>query len=172
MTRAECREALAQADVGRLACARDNQPYIVPITFAVDGDHLYSFSIAGRKIDWMRDNPRVCLEVDNVKSWQEWTTVIALGQYEELPDTPDWQDERRHAHSLLQQRAMWWQPASVDISDHAGEVFLPVFFRIVLDDLTGRRGSAGPEETHPAATLRGARRGWLWQLFRPGESKY
>jgi nitroimidazol reductase NimA-like FMN-containing flavoprotein (pyridoxamine 5'-phosphate oxidase superfamily) len=172
MTRKECREALAQTRFGRLACARDNQPYIIPIFFAVDDDHLYSFSIAGRKIDWMRDNPRVCLEVDDVKSWQDWTSVVALGLYEEIPDTPDWQAERRHAHSLLQQRAMWWQPASVDILDHAGEVFLPIFFRIVLDDLTGRRGLAAPEETLPAASHEGARGGWWWQLFRPAEPRH
>ncbi len=171
MTREECREALAQTGFGRLACARDNQPYIVPINFAVDDDYLYCFSIGGRKIDWMRDNPRVCLEVDSVKSWQDWTSVVALGRYEELPDTPDWQAERRHAHSLLQQRAMWWQPASVDTLDHAGEVFLPVFFRIVLDDLTGRRGLVGSDEKRAAAAHERARGQWFWQLFRPAEAK-
>lgn len=166
MTRAECREALAQTGLGRLACAHDNQPYIVPIFFVLDEDYLYSFSLPGRKIDWMRSNPRVCLEVDSVQSWQDWTTIVALGQYEELPDEPDWQAERRHAHGLLQRRAMWWQPASVDISDHAGEAISPVFFRMTLDDLTGRRGSAGSGEVRPASTHGGAR-GWLGQLFRP-----
>jgi uncharacterized protein len=172
MTREECRQALVQTGFGRLACARDNQPYIVPIFFAVEEDYLYSFSIAGRKIDWMRDNPRVCLEVDSVKSWQDWTSVVALGKYEELPDTPEWQDERRHAHRLLQQRAMWWQPASVEIPAHAGAVFLPVFFRVVVGELTGRRSLTDSDEARRAATHEGARGGWWSQLFRPAESKH
>ena len=57
MSVAECRGALEQARFGRLACARDNQPYVVPFYFASDGDYLYAFSKLGRKIEWMRDNP-------------------------------------------------------------------------------------------------------------------
>jgi uncharacterized protein len=171
MTVEECREALDKADLGRLACTRDNQPYIVPIFFVMDEDYLYSFSIAGRKIDWMRENPRVCVEIDSVKSWSDWTSVIAFGRYEELPDTPDWQAERRRAHHLLQRRAMWWQPASVDIPDHAGEVFLPVFFRIILESPSGHRGMSGPDETRLAAHER-ARAGWWKRLLPPAELKH
>ena len=48
----ECRAALGRVNFGRLACARDNQPYIVPIYFAYDGHHVYGFSTPGQKIDW------------------------------------------------------------------------------------------------------------------------
>ena len=171
MTAKECRDALIETRFGRLACARDNQPYIVPIFFVMDGEFLYSFSVAGRKIDWMRENPRVCVEVDSVKSWNDWTSVVAFGRYEELPDTPGWQAERRRAHHLLEQRAMWWQPASVEIPDHAGEVFLPVFFRIILECPSGHRGLASPDGTRLAAHER-ARAGWWRQLFRPAEVKH
>ena len=34
MTTEECADALGSADFGRLACARDNQPYVVPFNFA------------------------------------------------------------------------------------------------------------------------------------------
>jgi uncharacterized protein len=171
MTLEECREALAKTGFGRLACAHENQPYVVPIFFAVEGDCVYAFSGSGRKVEWMRENPRVCLEIDSVKSWKDWTSVVALGRYEELPDTPDWQAERRLAHGLLQQRAMWWQPASVDILEHAGEVFSPVFFRIILERVSGHRGLSPSEEERAAATDERARGGWLRQLFRPTESK-
>jgi len=63
MTEAECRQALKQANVGRIGCARDEQPYVVPIYFAYDDDHnhLYAISTIGQKIDWMRANPLVCI---------------------------------------------------------------------------------------------------------------
>ena len=38
------------AAVGRLACPRDNQPYVIPIYFALHGDYLYSFTTLGQKI--------------------------------------------------------------------------------------------------------------------------
>ena len=37
MTEGECRDMLNRLSFGRLACARDNQPYVVPISFAYDG---------------------------------------------------------------------------------------------------------------------------------------
>lgn len=171
MTAKECREALVETGFGRLACARDDQPYIVPIFFVMDEDYLYSFSIAGRKIEWMRENPRVCVEVDSVKHWNDWTSVVAFGRYEELPDTPDWQAERRRALHLLEQRALWWQPASVDVTDHAGEVFLPIFFRIILERPSGHRGLPAPDEKRLAAHERG-RAAWWKQLFRRAEAQH
>ena len=35
MPEKECSEVLEQARLGRLACARDNQPYIIPISVVV-----------------------------------------------------------------------------------------------------------------------------------------
>ena len=165
MTRRECREELAPG-FGRLACVRDTQPYVVPIFFVLDDEYLYSFSTPGRKIEWMRSNHRVCLEIDRVKSWEDWTSVVALGRFEELLDTPDGGLERRHAHSLLQQRALWWQPA-VNLGAHSGQPLQPVFFRIILENLTGRRGTAGSAEALPAVPREGPRRRWFWQLFKP-----
>ena len=75
-----------QLTVGRLGCARDNQPYIVPISFYFDpaGRCLYSFATAGQKIDWMRSNPRVCLEVDEIGDEFHWNSVLVIGRFEEL----------------------------------------------------------------------------------------
>lgn len=50
MTSQDCTDLLARAGFGRLACARDNQPYIVPIYFGYQPDHLYGFSTSGQKI--------------------------------------------------------------------------------------------------------------------------
>jgi nitroimidazol reductase NimA-like FMN-containing flavoprotein (pyridoxamine 5'-phosphate oxidase superfamily) len=138
----ECRKVLSQSTFGRLSCARENQPYTVPVHFAVDDGDVYLFSMPGRKIDWMRENPRVCLELDSIDRDNQWTSVIALGRYEELPDTPDFQDERLRALNVLQKRAMWWEPASVA---PAGRPFRsgasPVVYRILIESLTGRQGA-------------------------------
>src|SRR5450631_3569067 len=87
MTRQASIDLLARRRLGRLACAHDGQPYITPLAFEYDENYLYSFSTLGQKITWMRANPRVCIEAEELASPQDWATVIVLGRYEELPDT-------------------------------------------------------------------------------------
>jgi nitroimidazol reductase NimA-like FMN-containing flavoprotein (pyridoxamine 5'-phosphate oxidase superfamily) len=89
MSRQECRDLLARLSFGRLACAHANQPYIVPIYFAYEPDRLRAFAATGQKVEWMRLNPLVCLEADEVRSHVEWSNVVVRGRYEELPDTPE-----------------------------------------------------------------------------------
>ena len=52
---------LGRVSVGRLACSLNNQPYIVPVAFAYEPGFFYIFSTEGKKIEWMRQNPNVCL---------------------------------------------------------------------------------------------------------------
>jgi nitroimidazol reductase NimA-like FMN-containing flavoprotein (pyridoxamine 5'-phosphate oxidase superfamily) len=85
MSRRECDELLARLGFGRLACARDKQPYIVPIYFVSDPSHLYGFSTMGQKIEWMRLNSLVCVEADEVRSHSERASVVVRGRYEEIP---------------------------------------------------------------------------------------
>jgi uncharacterized protein len=140
LTLAQCREVLARASHGRLGCARLNQPYVVPFFFQFDpaGDSVYSFSPIGQKIDWMRDNPMVCVEVDEVTDQFNWTSVVAFGRYEELRDSPQDDGARRRAHALFQERAVWWLPALGKL-DSGGEPHASVVYRIVIHKLTGRR---------------------------------
>lgn len=146
LTIEECHLALAQACFGRLACARDNQPYVIPIYFAVDEGYVYTFSLGGQKVEWMRDNSRVCLQIDNVNGASDWTSVVVLGRYEELPDTPEWRSARERAHELLRRRPMWWEPAAVSIA-HGGTSadLAPIYFRISMEHVTGRQGAPSPE---------------------------
>ena len=81
LTDAECRRVFSRARYGRLACVSGEQPYIVPVTLFLDSDEgfVYGFSTLGQKIRWMRANPRVCIEVEEIVSRTEWTTVLAFG---------------------------------------------------------------------------------------------
>lgn len=44
MSREQCLDMLSRQGFGRLACAHHNRPYIVPIYFAYEPDHLYGFT--------------------------------------------------------------------------------------------------------------------------------
>src|SRR5215475_959812 len=107
----ECRDLLARLGAGRLGCARNNQPYVVPIYFAYEGDCLYGFSTFGQKIEWMRENPLVCVEADEVFAHNNWKSVIVLGRFEDLSALPESDIRRRTAQAALENRCMWWQTA-------------------------------------------------------------
>jgi nitroimidazol reductase NimA-like FMN-containing flavoprotein (pyridoxamine 5'-phosphate oxidase superfamily) len=136
----ECRLVLSRTHLGRLACARFNQPYIVPFSFAFsrEEDCLYSFATHGQKIDWMRENPRVCVEVDDIGDERHWTTVVIFGRYHEIDRAEPSSPARQSALELFQQRSEWWLPA-IGKREGAPEHAEPIFFWISVDTISGRR---------------------------------
>ena len=174
MSREESLPVLARVRFARLACAKENQPYIVPVTLAyfepLPGEAcLYGFTTRGQKLEWMRANPLVCVEVDEVKANDQWVSVIAFGRFEELPETPGSDDarlraqeslreaaeapretpegegERFRAYRLLSTRAMWWEPGSsawVARADRdPAEPYIPIYYKIRIDRLTGHEST-------------------------------
>jgi nitroimidazol reductase NimA-like FMN-containing flavoprotein (pyridoxamine 5'-phosphate oxidase superfamily) len=137
---AECRAAFTRATHGRLACARDDQPYVVPFFFALDAprDRLYSISALGQKITWMRANPRVCVEVDEFTDRFTWTTVLAFGRYRELGDLIADADDRQRAQALLQQREQWWLPGLGKVAS-GREPDIAIVYCIEIEHWSGRR---------------------------------
>jgi nitroimidazol reductase NimA-like FMN-containing flavoprotein (pyridoxamine 5'-phosphate oxidase superfamily) len=144
LTPVQCDEVLGRASVGRLACARNDQPYIVPIFlyFDISDNSLYSFSTLGQKIDWMRDNPKVCVAVDEISERFHWTTVIVFGHYEEIRDSAREADVRRRAYELFQKRPEWWLPGTGKLTT-GEEHHTPVIFRIQVHKASGRRAARG-----------------------------
>jgi uncharacterized protein len=84
LTPREVEEMLHAEVVARVGCYGAGRPYVVPITYAYDGESIVSHSRDGLKIRTMRDNPLVCVEVDRVDDMSNWQSVIAWGRYEEL----------------------------------------------------------------------------------------
>lgn len=139
MTPKECRDFLSRASVGRLGCALENQPYVVPIHFAWEDPYVYVFSTFGQKVKWMRVNPKVCVQVDEAQSESAWTSVVVTGLYEELEE-PQHTSERRHATSLLAKRYHWWLNALGERQMKAGDGAVePILFRIHTQSISGLR---------------------------------
>jgi uncharacterized protein len=140
----ECDELLARVGFGRLACARNNQPYIVPIYFAHQPRQLYGFATFGQKIEWMRSNSLVCVQVDEVLGPDDWASVISQGRYEELPDTTEYNQARKWAQSLLERRSSWWQAGyAASQVRRQPDARVPIFYRIHVQEMTGLRASPG-----------------------------
>lgn len=82
----EIDKVLQQNLIGRIGCALDGRAYIVPITYAYDGESIFAHTTEGLKIEMMRKNPKVCFEVDNTEDLSNWKSVIAWGEFEELKE--------------------------------------------------------------------------------------
>src|SRR6185295_10092915 len=80
----EARKVLQSARVARLGCIVNGEPYIVPINYNFEDDSLYSHSLPGTKINGLRENPRACVQVDEIETDLHWRSAIAFGKFEEI----------------------------------------------------------------------------------------
>ncbi len=112
---------------------------MVPVYFVYEGEWIYVFSTFGKKIEWMRANPKVCVEIEEKVGESEWISVLVNGLYEELAE-PQFTQERAHARQLLAKKHHWWLNAMAErrVGSEDQQVE-PLFFRIHVDSATGLR---------------------------------
>lgn len=126
------RQLLRQHHFGRLACVVNGDPYIVPINYKFEDDSIYCHSLPGMKIEGLRSNPRACVQVDDIKSSLFWTSVLAVGNYEEVIDAK----ERDLIRSGILKEFPMLTPveSAVTGSEDLSEI---IVFRIRVDRITG-----------------------------------
>jgi nitroimidazol reductase NimA-like FMN-containing flavoprotein (pyridoxamine 5'-phosphate oxidase superfamily) len=117
--------------------------YVVPINYVYDGRYIIAHSLVGMKIEMMRRNPNVCFEVDEVKDFTNWKSVIAWGEYQELVA----ERERYAAMKLFVDRMLRMKISETAIPPELSEQRVhprspgnirPVIYRILLSEKTGR----------------------------------
>ncbi|NOT50208.1 MAG: pyridoxamine 5'-phosphate oxidase family protein [Chitinophagaceae bacterium] len=136
-------EVLLSNVLGRIGCNDGWKNYVVPINYVYDGQHIIGHSVAGMKIRMMRKNPEVCFEVEEVKSFSGWKTVILWGEYEEIKD----EKEKLAAMKFFVDRMMRMKISETAVPPEisADRVhprspgnIKPVIYRIVIKERTGR----------------------------------
>lgn len=138
---AEIERLLERQVVGRVGCSKDGKTYVVPISYAYDGEYVYCHTHDGMKIDYMRHNPNVCFEVDHLHNMANWQSAITWGTFEELTDP----EQRTKALQKLHQRILPFV-ASETVQLSPDWPFPPeelnkipgITFRIRLTEKTGR----------------------------------
>jgi nitroimidazol reductase NimA-like FMN-containing flavoprotein (pyridoxamine 5'-phosphate oxidase superfamily) len=130
--RDEIDEFLRGQRIARLGCNAGGVTYVVPLIYAYEDGAVVAVTTAGRKTAMLRENPRVCVEVDeyDADGKGSWRSVIAYGTYEELSGAAI-----EPALALLRER----------FARAAGRTAQPralgpgvVVLRIRLDQLSGR----------------------------------
>jgi len=132
LSRGEIDAFLRDQRIARLGCHADGVTYVVPLIYAYEDGAVVAVTTEGRKTAMLRENPAVCVEVDeyDADGKGSWRSVIAHGRYEELAG-----DAIEPALGLLRER----------FARTAGRAAEPrplgpgvVVLRIALDELSGR----------------------------------
>ena len=133
----EIERVLRAEVVGRIGCRAGDRTYVVPVCYAYQDGAIYAHSAYGQKIEMMRQNPRVCFEVDHVEDLVNWNSAICWGTYEELHGA-----EAEHALRLLRERLSMDLPRILEHGELAAEAAAgdgePVVYRIHLTETSGR----------------------------------
>jgi nitroimidazol reductase NimA-like FMN-containing flavoprotein (pyridoxamine 5'-phosphate oxidase superfamily) len=130
--------------LARIGCHAGGQIYIVPIAYAPENEEgpvtsVLVHSFEGQKVRMMRENPHVCLEVDEIAGPSSWRTVVIDGEFEELRGS----EVRQRALSKLARHLLPPEAASRmargdDPFRPPGEEAPVVLYRIRIHDASGR----------------------------------
>ena len=142
ISRSEIDAIIKKSEVCRLAFAKGDIPYIVPVSFGYDGKSIFIHTAkTGRKIDFITENNLVCFEFDaDVKTIEDetiackWTSayksVIGYGRIVELTTF----DEQENAINqiMLQYSGKEW---------HFNEQMLKSvkLWKIRIDEISGKQ---------------------------------
>ena len=121
---------LREGNLGRLGCIAAGWPYVVPVNYFFDGKAIYIHSAPGKKIDALRANPRVCLQVDEIKDSYHWRSVIAYGTFEEVSN----EETRENVLTKLYSRLPHMTPVESRLVEGSMGT---IVFRINVEEVTG-----------------------------------
>jgi nitroimidazol reductase NimA-like FMN-containing flavoprotein (pyridoxamine 5'-phosphate oxidase superfamily) len=101
----------------------------------------------------MRENPLICVEADEIRAHDDWTTVIVFGRYVEIPNTPDNRKGWEYARSLVRKRSQWWQSGyTITQLRRQPKPPVPLFYCILIENLSGVRASPDISESSKPRT--------------------
>lgn len=143
LTTEQMQDVLKENVLGRIGCTDGTKTYVVPVNYVYDGISLIFHSLPGMKIDMMRKNPQVCFEVDEMKNFTNWKSVIVWAQYQELTE----ERERLAAMKLFVDRMLRLKISETAVPPELSAERIhprspgnikPVIYRLIIHEMTGR----------------------------------
>ena len=143
LDRQSCLDLLSHTHLGRLACWKGTRRAWCRL-FRLRRQLCLQLFDDRKEIEWMRANPLVCVEADEVVGPQKWTSVIVFGSTRSCPihlsgrkSAPPLSvcsDAGRCGGNRPTQKGHPGRSASLE----------PLFYRIHIDEITGRRATREP----------------------------
>jgi len=130
--------------VGHLAFIAEGKPFTVPITYFFDpsSNSIISYSGNGYKIDAMRKNSTVSLQVDQIQSGHNWESALAHGTFEELKGSDAKQKLHQFAEGVKSIIYSKERKEVEFINEFSGKQYSgknSIVYRIKILEITGKR---------------------------------
>jgi nitroimidazol reductase NimA-like FMN-containing flavoprotein (pyridoxamine 5'-phosphate oxidase superfamily) len=144
ITKEESLALLRSNYIGNLAYIYNNQPYIVPMTYYFDEDinAIICYTAEGHKIKAMRKYNVVSFEVSDIKSVDNWISVLVEGTFEELSGSNS--KLKLHMFSMgIKNIINEKEQRKVDsISEFSSKIYksdLPIAFLVKINHINGKK---------------------------------
>ena len=135
LSQEETKKLLSEQFIGRLGCVlADGEPYVVPINYLFKNGFIFIHSLLGLKVEALRANPKACIQVDDIKSFFEWRSAIAFGEFEEIRDATEREEFRRGMLDRFQKLT----PVETVVKHAENTIAEMVLFRIRIKRVRGR----------------------------------
>jgi nitroimidazol reductase NimA-like FMN-containing flavoprotein (pyridoxamine 5'-phosphate oxidase superfamily) len=129
-------ELIKSKNFGHLGCHDHAEVYVVPISYVLDAGKIYSHSRPGKKLEMMKKNREVCLQVEDINSFSSWTSAIAWGEFEELKGGAA-STAMRLLIKVMAERDQTEYASSLEL-DLAAQLERSVIYQIDIKKITGQ----------------------------------
>lgn len=79
LTAEQCRAILEEGRIAHIACLWQGEPYVTPMSYVVIGDTVYFRTRPGRRVEALKIDPKVCVEVSILRSDIDWDSIVFWG---------------------------------------------------------------------------------------------
>lgn len=140
----EMEEMLLSNYIGHLGFISQGRPYVMPITYHFDKVHnaIISYSGEGLKLNALRKNNAVSMEVEEIATVGNWKSVLVHGTFEEIHGS----DAKLQLHHFAEgvksiiTKKEGNRPNSIkEFSARIATDKIPVVFRIKVLEMTGKQ---------------------------------
>ena len=143
---------LERMPVGRLAVTTEEGPYIVAVNYLFFTGSIYFHSgMAGRKMDALRADPRVCFMVDEIGPqvlWEQgcgisqiYKSVVCFGKVEFV-------EKLGEKRAILEKMVQKYVPSPYSVSPMKDEnIKKTAVVRIIIDSMSGKENALSPAHT-------------------------
>lgn len=143
LTNDEMEDVLRNNLFGHIGCNDGYSTYVYPINYVYDGRYIICHSQYGAKTAIMRQNKRVCFQVDEVKDFMNWKSILVLGEYHELEDERQRYDAMKvfldkMLHIKISKPELQHIITEEQAKAHAKTTGKTIIFRISPEEVSGR----------------------------------
>ncbi len=138
--------------VGRLAVTTGEGPYIVAVNYVfIEGSIYFHSGLAGRKIEGLRADPRVCFMVDEIGPQVLWEQGCGISQiYKSVVcfGKTEFVERQAEKRAILEKMVQKYVPSRYPISPMKDEnIKKTAVVRIVIDSMSGKENKLSPAHT-------------------------